>query len=288
MTSMAVDCASTGKISRMDSTSTDDRITEAVEDFCTPVRTIPVSSDQELERTASDFTLSNGLSGSLWGRGPRILLVHGWCGNRTHLSGFVRPLVEAGCCAVAIDCWGHGRSPGRQSHGLAFVESILRCAEEIGPFHSAIAHSLGAAATLVSMTRGLNLSSAVLLAPPEIMTVSRRFARKKGLPESQTEQFMEALEKKVKFRQGEFELHSIAPAVASPILLIHDAADREVPLDDILNLHSGCPNALLKQVSGLGHLRLLRSQEVIGAAVDFLLQTTPSSEAAILRSTGKS
>src|SRR5688500_6559183 len=48
-----------------------------------------------------------------WGKGPAILLVHGWGSRGARLASFLPPLTEAGYSVVAFDAPGHGASAGK-------------------------------------------------------------------------------------------------------------------------------------------------------------------------------
>ena len=248
----------------------DSVVTSAVQQFCTPLRTHRPPAECELLKTGETFSLSNGISGVSWGRGPRVLIVHGWCGRSTQLNGFVQPLVDSGRSVIAIDCWGHGDSPGQESHGVAFAKSIMLCAQEKGPFDAAIGHSLGAAAMLVCLSVGLELDRAVLIAPPELHTVIKRFTEKLGLSADESEAFTPALEKIAGMSREDFLLKKIVRGVQAPLMIVHDINDREVPVYDIEELLRNCPQASLMSVSGFGHKRIIKSGEVIAGAVSFI------------------
>ena len=219
-----------------------------------------------------------------WGSGPAVLLVHGWCGRSTQLGGLVKPLIEAGRSVFAIDCWGHGDSPGQESHGVAFVESIMLCNQEHGPFDAVIGHSLGATATLVAAGRGLKISRAVLLAPPEMTTAIKRFVRKKKLSDDAIRAFTPALERKVRMREEDFLLKQVAGNVKIPVMIVHDPADREVPIADAREIAQNLQQGVLVQVSGCGHRLLVKASEVINTAVDFV---TGASVHAVIQSATK-
>ncbi len=71
------------------------------------------------------------------------------------------------------------------------------------------------------------------------------------------------------------------PAPSSParLLILHDRRDAKVPLRDGRAIAASWPGARLVTTRGLGHHEILRSAEVIGEAVSFLL---PSPAPAVL------
>jgi alpha-beta hydrolase superfamily lysophospholipase len=66
------------------------------------------------------FVEVNGERLATWsyGKGPTILLVHGWNGHAAQLRAFVSPLVDAGYRVVAFDQPAHGQSSGARTHGM--------------------------------------------------------------------------------------------------------------------------------------------------------------------------
>ena len=52
-----------------------------------------------------------------WGRGPRVLLAHGWGSHAGRLTPFVEALVGSGFGVAAFDAPGHGVSTGRFASG---------------------------------------------------------------------------------------------------------------------------------------------------------------------------
>jgi pimeloyl-ACP methyl ester carboxylesterase len=63
---------------------------------------------------------------------------------------------------------------------------------------------------------------------------------------------------------------TLARDLHAPLLIVHDEADREVPLERGLELADAWPGARLEATRGLGHTRILRDILVLGRIVDFL------------------
>src|SRR5437870_5370277 len=97
-----------------------------------------------------------------WGDGPTVLLVHGWNGNAAQLAGLVPPLLRAGYYVAAPDLPAHGASAGTHTNVRAMADALLRLGRRVGPVHAVIAHSLGAAASVIALAEGLGARRAVL------------------------------------------------------------------------------------------------------------------------------
>src|SRR5262245_59412942 len=63
-----------------------------------------------------------------WGRGPRVLLVHGWGGRGTQFGAFVAPLVQRGFSVLSFDAPGHGAS----DRGPATLPEMTAVIHEVG------------------------------------------------------------------------------------------------------------------------------------------------------------
>ena len=138
------------------------------------------------------------LSGRVWGRGPTILLVHGWSGRGSQLIRFVGPLVRAGFQVVSIDMPGHGRSAARPAHSSSSATRFRRRAHVRSGARRHRARMGGAAVTL-ALAEGLEVERAVLVAPPaHLADQSRRFAQTIGIPSG----VLGALEQRLEARFG--------------------------------------------------------------------------------------
>jgi pimeloyl-ACP methyl ester carboxylesterase len=58
--------------------------------------------------------------------------------------------------------------------------------------------------------------------------------------------------------------------MTTPLLVVHSADDREVPLGEGKEIAAGWAGATLREVDGLGHLRILRDPDIQAEAVAFL------------------
>jgi pimeloyl-ACP methyl ester carboxylesterase len=62
------------------------------------------------------------------------------------------------------------------------------------------------------------------------------------------------------------------PSLGVPLLLIHDAADREIAYQESADAAAVVPGARLITTRGLGHRRILDDAEVVRAVVGFVTQ----------------
>ena len=205
-----------------------------------------------------------------WGDGRTVLLVHGWNGNGAQLSGFVAPLLRAGYYVAAPDLPAHGDSAGTRTHVIDMADALLRVGRRVGPVHAVIAHSLGAAATIIALAEGLGAERAVLIAPPtDLPRYAREFARTVGLSPRSAAGMVSRIDEILGGRDA-IDLLRLAGGQRARTLVVHDPRDREVPFADARALANAWPGASLLALSGAGHTRALRHPEVISRAVGFV------------------
>jgi pimeloyl-ACP methyl ester carboxylesterase len=206
-----------------------------------------------------------------WGDGPAVLLVHGWGGRAGQLARFVDPLVAAGFRVVAFDAPGHGRSTGSSTSLTEVSAAIEAVAAAAGPLHAVVGHSMGGAAALLSMSRGLPAARAVLVGPPSDAAVwFERFSDTFALRPAVAVAARRAAEARAGASLTSLDAERVAVAVSAPVLVIHDRDDREVALADGARLAAALPAGELLVTEGLGHRRILATADVVAAAVHFV------------------
>jgi pimeloyl-ACP methyl ester carboxylesterase len=258
---------------RADSVDVADRVAEL---FLTPPPRRPSSSAERdllatAVRTELEFEGERMPVYRFGHTGPIALLVHGWGGSSAQLVGFVEPLLARGGSVVAFDAPGHGDATGTWLAIPRFARAIQRVAESVGPVRAIIGHSMGAAASVFAVSMGLRLDRAVLIGPPASeYEFFRQWFATLGLPD----QILPLAKQRVVDRVGvTFERLGPQPLTAgvmTPLLVIHDRDDREVPYTDGLAIANAARNGQLHTTEGLGHRRILRDPSVVLTTVNFV------------------
>jgi len=242
--------------------------------FFTPPRTPVRAEEREVLARGERFELTVGgprLVGHAWGEGPTVLLVHGWGGHSGQMTALVDPMVAAGFRAVAIDLPGHGESAGGMSSLVHFAAALERAAALWKPVQALAAHSFGAAASAYAMSRGLAVGRAVFFAPPaRFDSFWARFRAGVGVSDRVWGRLLRTAESWLGVRFDGIAPIDLAPRLAVPLLVLHDAGDREMAFAEGAELARRWPGATLRRTEGLGHLRILRDGPSIAAAVQFL------------------
>lgn len=208
-----------------------------------------------------------------WGRGPAVVLHHGWSGHAGHMTAFVVPLVAAGLRAVAYDAPAHGASPGRITSGPDLARTLQKVVAEVGDVRGVVAHSMGCFATMLAIGRGLDVPRAVLLAPPAGM---RRyfacFGEHLGLSARDRSGMRRRTEEMFGFRWEEMSVESWTRDGRPPLLVVHDEGDPVVPVASARRIVDVWGCAELVVTRGLGHGGVRRDPAVIARAVEFVGQ----------------
>ncbi|MGR3760531.1 alpha/beta hydrolase [Roseobacteraceae bacterium NS-SX3] len=205
---------------------------------------------------------------------PTVLLVHGMSGRAGQLGGLAEELAAAGFRVVAVDAPGHGAAPGLRSSLPELAQTVQEVAAHLGPLHGVAAHSNGAAAVMLALARGMRAERAVLLAPPEDLGAHlKRAAAALGFSSAA----VRAAQVRLEWRHGvtfaALRGSRLVRGLHRPALILHDAADRVVPLEEAEALAASWPAARLRITQGLGHARILQDPEVLGEATDYLAET---------------
>ena len=215
-----------------------------------------------------------------WGRGPAVLLVHGWGSRGSRLASFIAPLTEVGYSVVAFDAPGHGGSAGRLSSLPQFISAIERLGRELGSIEAVVAHSMGGAATTLAMARGLPVRRVVFLAPAaDPAGYSERFAEALGLTPDVLRRMKQSIERRFGQPWEDFNVVRAARKMTAPLLVFHDRDDRDVAWTDGQAIAAAWPGAELVSTDGLGHRRIVHDPAVVSRTIAFLTRTKSATRA---------
>ena len=208
-----------------------------------------------------------------WGRGPGVLMLHGWNGRGIQFQGFIEPLVAAGYTAIALDGPAHGESGGRYTNYFDFSDTA-RAFLAPGPgleIRAVIGHSFGAAAFINALTKDRLALPAFFISP--VLRLRELFvgaARQIGVPARITAQMIETLEAQYGYSLSEDNPVRLLEQLSVPILIAHDREDHTVSIDDAEQQARSYDTVDLLATHGLGHRRILSDPAVIEAGIDHI------------------
>lgn len=248
---------------------------EAFERFFTPSRRLPTASEQIiLEQANVSSIASNSIPLTLfsWGAGSPVLLVHGWGGCGAQLTAFVPPLLKLGYRVLACDLPAHGQTAGEQTNAFEFATAIQTIAAREGEFAGIIAHSWGAAATIMALSDGVSAEKVVCLsAACWLSSAVKTITKLLRLPPETEAELCRLFE--LRFGQEVWQRASAdlrAAKLAIPGLLFHDCHDRKIHYQESQAIAEAWSSAELVLTSGLGHERILHDSDVIEQTVEFI------------------
>src|SRR4051812_40940069 len=170
--------------------------------FTTPRRHTRPAREEAILATGERLTIRGGpelLAAWQWGSGPAVLLVHGWEGRGSQLGAFVAPLVARGHRVIAFDGPAHGDSTGRHLTVAGLADAVRAAGAIAGEIHGVVAHSFGAPAVTVALSRGLAVGRVAFVGPAAAAEgATQRFARYLAI----TPEVRAAMEKNLEERNG--------------------------------------------------------------------------------------
>jgi pimeloyl-ACP methyl ester carboxylesterase len=125
---------------------------------------------------------------------------------------------------------------------------------------------------------GLHLEAAVFIAPgTRLKDAFAVFVDRSEMPAG----VADGLRAEIEHRFGadiwdEMQMVHSTGALDLPVLLIHDPADRQAPIEPVRTVAARWRSARLIEVEGLGHNRILSSPEVARHALSFLDEVATS------------
>lgn len=208
----------------------------------------------------------------VWGSGDkRAVLVHGWSGHAGQMTSFVKPLVDAGWQVIAIDLPAHGRSGGKTASIIHFKKALKQAEQVHGRFHGVVAHSLGAASIALALLKGEVFDRAVFFGPvTRFDFVWQQSMDLLGISQKLMDAAVLNAEKWLGIRFPEITPENYAQGLATPLLVVHDRNDYEVPLDCGQKLTAVWPGSQLLVTEKLGHVKVLHDPQAIASTVAFL------------------
>ncbi|MGE0284427.1 MAG: alpha/beta hydrolase [Rhizobiaceae bacterium] len=206
-----------------------------------------------------------------------VLVIHGWRSRTEYMNTLIEGLLEAGYRVLSLDLPGHGGSLGRRLNMALAVEAVRRAADWFGPFTAMVGHSFGGAVAVnaaVGSVEGLAPVAVdrlvTIASPSSLPKLFADFGRMLKLgPRSQS--MVEAQVERLTGRGiAEFDSARQLLRVPLPTLVIHDADDREVSVDEARSTARAGNHVRLHVTKGLGHRRIITDQNVVRETVGFV------------------
>lgn len=203
----------------------------------------------------------------------KVLLAHGWSGRRTQLFMIANKLLENGFMTISFDAPAHGKSTGKTTNLLEYIETVKAINDKFGPFDAAIGHSFGGMALINTQAQTQCFKRIVTIGSADkVSDILQNFSKNLGLNTSFGNKLIQYFEKKWQLKVDDYATSKAAEKVKIPTLVVHDAIDGDVNVSCALNIRQNLENGTLLITNGLGHTKILRDKKTTNRIVNFIKQ----------------
>ncbi len=222
-----------------------------------------------------------------WGKGPVVLLVHGWEGRSTQLAPMAKALAQQGFKAIALDFTGHGLSAGRQSGFSEFIDDLAalqaHVVKHISPnIEAMVGHSAGGLCMMASrLTYDFPVNKYVVISAPSAPYPAVDSLRKILRV---NEEVLSLVQDKIA-QCFKTDWQTLLNGLAynkrfddEKLLLIYDQDDIMVDHNEAQKIQAIFQGATALKTIGFGHTKLLWDESVINQVCDFVLSEADVSQ----------
>ncbi len=244
-----------------------------------PTPTSPAAAERENRWLATTSPIEvpferRTLRGFTVGRGPVVLLVHGWGEHAARLGAHVEPLTGAGFQVVGVTMPAHGEGAVGTTNAYQMSRAVAAVATAVGGVDAIIAHSMGVTASVLALRDDLPCRAIVALAVPTMCfgDTFEKFGELLRLPPRAVIGLRRAIERRLGTGRWEGIAAALGRRHGLPALVVHDTDDPLVPLRDAQAVADAW-GVRLTTTTGLGHRRILRDDAVVESVAAFLVRT---------------
>ena len=208
------------------------------------------------------------------GKGPLVLLVHGYGGRGPQMAGLAHALASDGFRCVFFDAGGHGDSRSEPIGFNTFINDVGALTRFMGgKVHTWIGHSAGGLGMMAS--RELRETSAdryVCISAPYFPYIPlESLKRNAGASDEALELVKLVLAKQFETAWEDLQNGNSYPhEYGKPFLLAHDLNDEVARHGDADRISAQWPGAEVLKTSGYGHNKILQAPEVWSAVREFV------------------
>lgn len=228
----------------------------------TPVRTKPKNT----EPTGLIKSKLNSSEGELslyqLGSGPVWVLAHGWSGNSSQFFPLMEHIASKGFTAVAFDHSAHGQSEGKHAHLPAFIEGLNAVLDAQENVVGVVAHSMGTAAVLECHHIKLDDTPLLLIAP--VLNYTENLfgsIERSGYSIKLFKAIVGDIEHQYQRTIDSFNPYQRLQLRKNKTIIVHDKEDRFTSFDLSKSASEHIENVTLYPTTGLGHGRVMASDE---------------------------
>lgn len=211
-----------------------------------------------------------------WKAGPeKVFLIHGWEGQAGNFADLINKLLEKNISVIAFDGPMHGSSSkGNKGTSLFEFADLVGVLIEKHQVNKLVSHSFGGVATTYSLSQNPKLEIekyALFTTPNRFLDRIDDVAKFVGLHDKVKEQLKKRLENKFELKLETLNVEDfVQVANVKEALILHDTNDRVLNVSESRTVVERWDEAKLSECKGTGHYRILRTDEVLDQAIEFL------------------
>tara|TARA_S200000501_G_scaffold143759_1_gene135674 strand:+ start:345 stop:1274 length:930 start_codon:yes stop_codon:yes gene_type:complete len=208
------------------------------------------------------------------GKGPKILVVHGWSARASNMFYIIQELIYQGYDVYSFDAPAHGDSPSKTTSIPEFIACIKQLSNSVNSMYAIIGHSGGGfAAIYYTAMYDRNLEKLVIISPfNSVYELFQNFFKLIKIGNKVGHLLIDFFNKKtgIKIDQN-LTAHKLIKLINSNVLLIHDENDSEIPISDSRKIKKNIKRGEVFFTKELGHRRILRAKSVKNKIINFLV-----------------
>lgn len=201
------------------------------------------------------------------------MLVYGWEGQAGNFADLVPALLENNFSIHAFDAPSHGYSTKGKTSIFQFIEVVVMTLRNCEVDY-VVSHSFGGVAT----TSALYFHQDIHIKKYGLFTTPDRFRERIddvsemiGISDKTKAMLIRSSGKDLDRPVDDYNVSDFVASISvDEALIIHDEADRVIPISRARKVHHRWPNSKMIEISGTGHFRILRSPEAINKVIQFL------------------
>ncbi|WP_444915534.1 alpha/beta fold hydrolase [Microbulbifer sp. TRSA007] len=206
-----------------------------------------------------------------WGEGPVVILCHGWEAKAAKMATMAMAIAEQGFQAVAIDATAHGHSGGKVCNFDIMAKDIYSLASQFSEIFAVVGHSMGGMMTMRAREFGLKAQCyAVLGSPSAPLPILEIMTNLLKVSSETTEICQDKIADQIGYSWQELLQCKMYTPEETPLLMIYDTEDDEVPIFHGERIHKTWPAAEMIKISGVGHRKIVWDTSVVESVTDFL------------------
>ncbi len=222
--------------------------------------------DKALKKTIrfNQFEIQTYQWGSL--EDKTAFLVHGWEGQAGNFGGVVPVLLEKGYKVISFDAPAHGYSSKGATNMFEYIALVSQLIREHQP-QFVLSHSFGSIASAVALTENQHLDIAQWIMVTSPFSFRQRLEgirQMVNVTDRTISRLIQQIENDTKERVDDLSMKKYCTQISNvdQISIIHSLDDKILPIASSRQVHEQLPDAEMIELKGMGHYRILWSEEL--------------------------